>query len=66
MQTTSTPSQGAQHQFARVTVHGADREARQFVEADRHRVLHLFGQHAKAGAENHRHARREARFAGHG
>jgi hypothetical protein len=56
--------QGAQHQFARVAVHGADREARQFVVADRDRVQHLLGQHAEAGTEDHRHARREAWLCG--
>jgi hypothetical protein len=56
--------QGAEHQLARVAVHGADREAGQLVEADRYCVNHLLGQHAKARTENHRDARLESRFTG--
>jgi hypothetical protein len=64
MHTTGTPARFAQHQFAGVAVHGADREARQVGVADRDRIRHLLGQHAEAGAEDQRHARREAGLAG--
>jgi hypothetical protein len=64
MHTTGTPARVAQHQFAGVAVHGADREARQVGVADRDRIRHLFGQHAEAGTEDQGHARREARLAG--